>query len=44
MFVRLPCFVDELEGYVLLWKKEDTILSVGERVIAESRSMVPTVI
>jgi len=32
--IRLPCFVDQLEGFVLLWKKGDTILSVGERLIS----------
>jgi len=31
--IRLPCFVDELEGFVLLWKRGETILSVGKQVI-----------
>jgi len=35
--IRLPCFVDKIEGYVLLWKFGDTILSVGGRVIDTSR-------
>eukprot|EP00090_Calanus_glacialis_P008654 TRINITY_DN17006_c0_g1_i1.p1 TRINITY_DN17006_c0_g1~~TRINITY_DN17006_c0_g1_i1.p1 ORF type:complete len:445 (-),score=125.44 TRINITY_DN17006_c0_g1_i1:269-1603(-) len=35
--IRLPCFVDRIEGYVLLWKFGDTILSVGGRVIESSR-------
>lgn len=35
--IRLPCFVDRIEGYVLLWKYGDTILSVGGRVIDTSR-------
>lgn len=35
--IRLPCFVDRIEGYVLLWKYGDTILSVGGRVIETSR-------
>jgi len=35
--IRLPCFVDKIEGYVLLWKFGETILSVGGRVIEKSR-------
>jgi len=35
--IRLPCFVDKIEGYVLLWKFGETILSVGGRVIDSSR-------
>jgi len=35
--IRLPCFVDRIEGYVLLWKFGQTILSVGGRVIDSSR-------
>lgn len=31
--IRLPCFVDKIEGYILLWKFGETILSVGGRVI-----------
>jgi hypothetical protein len=43
---RLPCFVDRLEGFVLLWKRGETILAVGERVInpIESRASILTVI
>jgi hypothetical protein len=43
---RLPCFVDRLEGFVLLWKRGETILAVGERVInpIESRAAILTVI
>lgn len=37
--IRLPCFVDKIEGYVLLWKFGDTILSVGGRVIDNSREL-----
>jgi len=29
--IRLPCFVDKLEGFVLLWRKKDTILSVADK-------------
>jgi len=31
--VRLPCLVDRLEGYVLLWRKDDNIVSVGSQVL-----------
>ena len=34
--IRLPCFVDKIEGYILLWKFGETILSVGGRVIDTS--------
>ena len=34
--IRLPCFVDKIEGYILLWKFGETILSVGGRVIDSS--------
>jgi hypothetical protein len=33
--IRLPCVVDRLEGFVILWKKGDEILVVGEQVIKE---------
>ena len=32
----MPCFVDDIEGFVLLWKLGETILSVGGRVIDSS--------
>ena len=31
--VRLPCIVDRLEGFVMLWKKKDNILTVAEQII-----------
>jgi len=31
--VRLPCMVDRLEGYVLLWRKDSKIVSVGSQVV-----------
>lgn len=31
--IRLPCFVEHMADYILVWKFEDTILSVGEKVI-----------
>merc|ERR1712013_407554 len=34
--VRLPCLVDRLEGYVLLWRKDDNIVSVGSQVLDTS--------
>lgn len=34
--IRLPCYVDNIEGSVLLWKFGETILTVGGRVIDKS--------
>jgi len=34
--VRLPCMVDRLEGFVLLWRKDDNIISVGSQVLDSS--------
>ena len=31
--VRVPCLVDSLEGFVLLWRKNNTIIAVGDQVI-----------
>ena len=31
--MRLPCLVDRLEGFVMLWKKKDNILTVAEQII-----------
>lgn len=31
--IRLPCFVEKIEGFVLLWQFGDSVLSVGGRVI-----------
>lgn len=31
--VRLPCFVDRLDGYLLMWKKNHEILSVASQLI-----------
>ena len=30
---RLPCKVDRLEGFVMLWKKDANIITVGEQII-----------
>ena len=37
--IRLPCFVDQIEGFVLLWKygAGEDILSVGRRVVKRER-------
>eukprot|EP00088_Acartia_fossae_P020868 TRINITY_DN22382_c0_g1_i5.p1 TRINITY_DN22382_c0_g1~~TRINITY_DN22382_c0_g1_i5.p1 ORF type:complete len:460 (+),score=82.85 TRINITY_DN22382_c0_g1_i5:76-1455(+) len=32
--IRLPCFVDKLDGFVVLWKRGETIISVENRVIS----------
>lgn len=31
--VRLPCLVDRLEGFVLLWKRKEEILTVAKQII-----------
>ena len=31
--VRLPCSVDRLEGFVMLWKKQNDILTVASQII-----------
>jgi hypothetical protein len=33
--LRLPCRVDRLQGFVLLWKKGTQIIAIGSVVIAE---------
>jgi len=30
---RLPCMVDYLEGSVLVWKKNDQIISIGDQIV-----------
>ena len=35
--VRLPCLVDRLEGFVILWKKGTTILTVASQIIDKVR-------
>ena len=34
---RLPCKVDGLEGFVMLWKKDANIITVGEQIIDKVR-------
>ena len=31
--VRLPCLVDRLEGFVMLWKKNSDIITVASQII-----------
>ena len=31
--IRLPCIVDSLEGFVLLWKKGEDIITVGSQIV-----------
>jgi len=34
--VRLPCLVDRLEGFVLLWRKNNRIIAVGHQILDKS--------
>ncbi len=38
--LRLPCRVDRLQGFVLLWKKGANIIAIGSVVIAEVNTVV----
>jgi hypothetical protein len=31
--LRLPCKLDNLQGSILLWKKENTIIAIGTLVV-----------
>ena len=31
--IRLPCIVDRLEGFVMLWKKDKDIITVSSQII-----------
>ena len=31
--IKLPCMVDRLEGFVMLWKKNKNIITVGDQII-----------
>ena len=35
--VRLPCIVERLEGFVLLWKKNTDIVTVASQIIDKVR-------
>ena len=39
--IRLPCFVERIEGYVLLWKFGETILSVGNKITDSDQDRRP---
>lgn len=34
--IKLPCLVNRLEGFVLLWKKGDDFVAVGDRIVNPS--------
>jgi hypothetical protein len=36
---RLPCKVDRLEGFVILWKKDTNIVTVGAQIIDKVQHM-----
>jgi hypothetical protein len=38
--LRLPCRVDRLQGFVLLWKKGANIIAIGSLVIAEVNTVL----
>jgi len=38
--IRLPCLVDHLEGFVLLWRKNQRIISVGDQIIDKFESRI----
>ena len=40
MQVRLPCLVDRLEWFVLMWKREAAIISVMHQVIDQVTTSV----
>ena len=35
--VRLPCRVNRLEGFVILWKKQSDIVTVADQIIDQVR-------
>jgi len=37
MDIRLPCFVEHMADYVLVWKFGETVLSVGEKVVLREK-------
>ena len=40
--VRLPCYVDKLEGFVMLWKRNDVIISVASQIIDKNVQLEET--
>ena len=43
-FFRLPCVVDRLEGFVMLWKKNGEIITVASQIIDKVCDMIRTMI
>ena len=41
--VRLPCIVERLEGFVLLWKKNTDIVTVASQIIDKVRMESETI-
>ena len=39
--LRLPCMVERLEGFVLLWKKNLDIITVASQIIDKVLTMQP---
>jgi hypothetical protein len=37
--VKLPCMVDKLEGFVMLWKKNKDIIAVASQIIDKVHSL-----
>ena len=31
--VRLPCMVDTLDGFVLIWRKNGMVISIGDQIV-----------
>ena len=42
--VRLPCIVDRLEGFVMLWKRGNEIVTVASQIIDKVRLRRPIII
>ena len=40
--VRLPCYVDKLEGFVMLWKRNKDIITVGNQIIDKNVQLEET--
>ena len=38
--IRLPCIVDRLEGFVLLWKKGEDIITVGSQIVNKVKQQI----
>merc|ERR1719186_1272729 len=36
--IRLPCIVTRLQGFVLLWKKNENIITVGDQILGNTDS------